>query len=128
MRYLGVDFGEKNVGLASSDQELKLAFPLVVLKNDDKLLSQIEKICQEKEVGLIVVGESKNYSGQDNKIMKDIKIFVENLKGVIQLPIEMHPEFLTSVEAERVQGKNEMHDASSAALILKSFIETKNGR
>ena len=59
--------------------------------------------------------------------MTEIKPFVENLKK-LGLSVHLHPEFLTSAEAERLQGKNHMHDASAAALILKSYLETKNNK
>ena len=58
--------------------------------------------------------------------MKEIIPFVEILKSRLNLPVHMHPEFLTSQEAERLQGKNDMHDASAAAIILKSYLDLKN--
>ena len=59
-----------------------------------------------------------------NEIMKKISPFVKDLEEKLGLPVHMHPEFLTSMEAERLQGKNDMHDASAAALILKSYLDT----
>lgn len=126
MKYLGIDFGEKNVGLALSDELLTMAFPLSVLENTPNLVEEIGKICKEKEVGLIVVGESKNYAGDENEVMKKIKPFVSELEEKLKIKVVMHPEFLTSIEAERLQGKNDMHDASAAALILKSYLESQN--
>ena len=126
MRYLGIDYGKKRVGVALTDENRQFALPKVVLPNDHRLISNIKKICEENDVSLIVIGESKNYKGEENAIMKDIRDFSEDLKGVTKLPIVFEPEFLTSSEAERIQGKNEMHDASAAALILKSYLEKKN--
>ena len=126
MRYLGIDFGGKRVGLALSDQSLSFAFPLTVLSNSEDLLNEVSKICEEYEIGEIVVGESMDFSFKENDIMKEIIPFVESLKKMLHLPVHMHPEFLTSVEAERLQGKNEMNDASAAALVLKNYLDTKN--
>ena len=129
MNYLGIDYGSKRVGLAISDPSGSLAFPLTVLENSDNLINEISKICQEKEIDAIVVGESKDYSLNENEIMKEVKPFVKKLEETTKLPVHMHPEFMTSVEAERLQGRNEMHDASAAALILKSYLETsKNSK
>jgi RNase H-fold protein (predicted Holliday junction resolvase) len=57
--------------------------------------------------------------------MKEIRPFVENLKKAIGVEVEYHPEFMTSIEAEHIQGKGDMLDASAAALILKSYIDHK---
>jgi putative Holliday junction resolvase len=125
-RYLGVDFGSKRVGLALSDEAGIIAFPLMVLQNSDSLVADITALCREHDVGVIVVGESKNFSQQDNEIMKEIRPFITALQDKITLPIHLHPEFLTSSEAERIQGKNDMHDASAASLILQSYLDTHN--
>lgn len=123
MRYLGIDYGAKRVGIAVSDPEKNFAFPLIVLDNTADLVSGIKDICKTNSVEAIVVGESKNFSFKKNEIMKEIEPFVDKIKKDIKLPVYMHPEFLTSLEAERLQGKNDMHDASAAALILKSYLD-----
>ncbi len=125
MRYLGIDYGAKRVGLAMSDERGDFAYPLSVLENKDNLFQDILKVCKDNNIGSVVVGESKNFSQNNNEIMKEISPFVDKLKKVLDLPVYMHPEFLTSQEAERLQGKNDMHDASAAALILKSYLDLK---
>lgn len=136
MRYLGIDYGAKRVGLALSDEQGNFAYPLSVIENTDNLISEISKICKENNVGEIVVGESRNFSQKENDIMREIKPFVKSLEKETSLPVSLHPEFMTSVEAERIQSrrlrsgsrlkrrevKNDMHDASAATLILKHFL------
>jgi|SRR5581483_4145438 len=123
MRFLGIDYGAKRVGVAISDENGAFAFPLLVLQNSEKLIEEINEICKENSVSEIVVGQSLNFCQEENEIMKEINVFVKNLEKS-GLPVHLHPEFLTSVEAERLQGKNDMHDASAAALILKNYIDT----
>ena len=120
---MGIDYGEKRVGIAVSDPSKTFSSPLIVLENTNDLVEEIEHLCKEQEVEAIVVGESKDYKMEDNKIMEKINVFVEELNK-LGIPVHMHPEFLTSREAEHIQGKTEMHDASAAALILKSYLET----
>ena len=108
-----------------SDERGDFAYPLSVLENKDNLFQDILKVCKDNNIGSVVVGESKNFSQNNNEIMKEISPFVDKLKKVLDLPVYMHPEFLTSQEAERLQGKNDMHDASAAALILKSYLDLK---
>lgn len=126
MKYLGIDYGSKRVGVAISDEALIFSFPLTVLDASDGLVAELKKICDENSVEVIVVGESRDFSFQENNIMKEVHPFINELKEATGLPVYLHPEFMTSQEAERIQGKNDMHDASAAALILKSYLDTKN--
>ena len=125
MRYLGIDFGAKRIGLAISDEAGQYSFPFLVMANRKGVVPEIAKICIENKVESIVVGESRNFSLIENDIMKQIHPFIGELKEITHLPIYTHPEFLTSVEARRIQGENDMNDASAAALILKSYLESR---
>jgi putative Holliday junction resolvase len=125
MRYIGIDYGEKRVGVAVSDESRALAFPLKVLPNSPQLVSEIAEICREQQAALAVVGDSKDFAQNDNEIMKEVWPFVEALREAAKIPVELHPEFLTSHQAEKLQGKNEMLDASAAAILLQSFLDTQ---
>ncbi len=124
MRLLGIDFGSKRVGIAVSDEQQEYAFPKSVLPNDKKLIEKIAALCIELEIEKVVVGDSKDYNREPNKIMEKVVPFVEELRLITRLPIEMQDEMMTSMEAVHLQGKNELLDASAAALILKSYIDT----
>lgn len=123
MKFLGIDFGTKRVGLALSDEDGRVAFPKDVLTNDSKLLDKILKVCEENAVGGIVIGESKDFAGNPNPIMKDIEGFIKELGEKTKTPIVFEPEFLTSVQAARIQGDIEKIDASAAAIILQSHLD-----
>ncbi len=123
MKYLGIDFGSKRVGIAVSDDGGKLAFPHSVTQNDGKLLEKIKEIIEKEKTEQIVIGESKDFKGEPNKIMAQIEEFKKILEEKTKLRISLEPEFLTSAEAEHIQGKTEMHDASAAAIILQSFLD-----
>jgi len=123
MKYLGIDFGSKRVGLAVSDEMGKMAFPYSVVLNNKKLISEIEKIIKEEEIEEIVMGESKDFKGVPNKIMRGIKSFKKILEEKTKLLVYFEPEFMTSQQAEQIQGKNDMHDASAAAIILQSYLD-----
>jgi putative Holliday junction resolvase len=126
MKYLGIDYGTKRVGIALSDEGATFALPLKVLpnsKNNHDLLDSINEVVCDNEVKTIVLGESKDFKGEDNKIMDKIREFKEVLENKLQIPVILEPEFLTSHAAEQFQGKNDMHDASAAALILQSYLD-----
>ena len=122
MRLLGIDYGSKRVGLALSDDSALMAFPFKTLINNKSLVEEINNICNEEQIGLIVIGESRNYEGKPNEIMKEVEIFINDLKETTKLEVKLEPEYLTSVEAERIQGKNKLNDSSAACIILNSFL------
>jgi len=123
MRYLGIDYGTKRVGIALSDESNKFSLPHSVVQNSKKLVDDINDIVCKNDVGTIILGESKNYKGEDNVVMKKIREFKESLENKTGKAVIFEPEFMTSAEAEHIQGKGEMLDASAAALILKSYLE-----
>ncbi len=128
MKYLGIDYGSKRIGLAVSDENGSMAFPLSVLKNSAKTMEEILKICREKNIEAVIIGDSENFQMQKNNIMKEVKLFTDKFQKISGLPVLFHPEFMTSQEAERLQGQNDMLDASAAAIILKSYLETRNNK
>src|SRR3989339_665980 len=125
-KYLGIDFGSKRVGIATSDDFGTMAFPYSVISNDKNLLEEIEKIIKIENITDIVIGESKNFAGEPNKIMVEIEKFKNILVRKTELNDFLEPEFMTSSQAEQIQGKNDMHDASAATIILQSFLDKKS--
>ena len=123
MRYLGIDYGTKRVGIALSDEAGMMAFPKDVVANTEKLLDDLLTICEKEGVEKVVVGESKNLDGTPNPLMEDINSFVTDWKARSVIPIVLEPEFLTSHQAQKIQGKNDMIDESAAAIILQSYLD-----
>jgi len=123
MLLMAIDYGEKRVGIASTDETGDFALPRVVWPNDETLLDKILKFKDEEGIEKIIIGESKNLDGSDNPIQKKIEGLKKELekRGAV---VVSHPEVFTTVEARRLQGQTEMTDASAAALILKSFLDT----
>lgn len=120
---MSLDYGEKRVGVALSDESLKLALPHAVWSNDKHLLGKVLELKRNEHVQKVVMGESKNLKGQDNPLQKEVRKFRDQLEDE-GVEVVFHPEIFTTMEAKRLQGRNKMTDASAAALILKSFIET----
>lgn len=71
---------------------------------------------------MVVMGESRDYQGQINTIMWQIEGFKKQLE-TIGFKVEYEPEFMTSVQAGRITGENDMLDASAAAIILQSYLD-----
>jgi putative Holliday junction resolvase len=122
MKYIGIDYGKKRVGVAVSDEVGQFALPKEVLANDENLVEKITAIVKGNDAVAIIVGESKDYKGKDNLIMEKITTFKKELE-LLGVKVILEPEFMTSVAAARFQGKNALHDASAAALILQSYLD-----
>jgi putative Holliday junction resolvase len=123
MKYLAIDYGTKRVGIATSDDEGRMAFPFRVIPNNKKLIEAIAEICRGERIGTIVVGESHNFSGKPNPIMRSIVPFTEALKKETGLPLEFMNEVYSSQEAARITGDNSENDAAAAALVLQSYLD-----
>lgn len=123
MRILGIDYGTKRVGLALSDESSTIASPLEVIGNSESLTDDVVRICAEKEVAQIVIGESKRLDGTPNPLMEDITAFIDALNEKTDIPIALEPEFWSSSEAERYQPKDDMLDARAAAVMLQRYLD-----
>ncbi|MDO8430673.1 MAG: Holliday junction resolvase RuvX [Candidatus Taylorbacteria bacterium] len=127
MRLLGIDYGSKRIGIAYCDEAGQFAMPLIVLANSKVLLSEVVGIAKEKEIKEIVIGESKNYNGEANSILAESLDFRKELEATGFI-VHLEPEFMTSAHAEKLQGKNDMLDASAAALILQSYLDKQKAQ
>ncbi len=138
MRYLCIDFGNKRVGIAMSDDSGLIAFPYKILSNNLELVDTIHNICGEESISAIVLGESNDLYGKPNKIMVNIEALKINLEMDLGLPVYYQKEFMTTIEARGkngketnsakkiVKGKHIRADASAAALILQRYLDKKN--
>lgn len=124
MRFLGIDFGTKRVGIALSDEEGRLAFAHATLSNTPDLVKNILALAREEKVDAIVLGESVAPGGGENILMGPIQRLRETLAQRSGLPTYLEPEFWSSAEAGRFQG--EKNDASAAAIILERFLARHN--
>lgn len=127
MRYLGIDFGTKKIGLALSDEAGQMGFPHGIIPNDGRLIDEILALMERKGVTAVVMGESRDYAGNENKVMAHAKEFAHLLERRSGIRTEFEPEMLTTQEARRdfegvrVPGSPDV-DASAAALILTSYL------
>ncbi len=123
MRYLGIDYGLKKIGLAIGDDESKIASPIDIIENKN-CLEVIKKIVQDEFIDIIVIGipeRTGEYHSEDQEnITKD---FIENLK-ILNIPIKTVGEQYTSVESQKLQseGSEVGEDALAAMLILQEYL------
>lgn len=124
MKYLGVDFGSKWVGIAISDNEGKIAFPRAEVPNDENLFQFVVRMAQEENVEKIVIGDTRSWGGSANRVTLEAEVFAVELAQATTIPNEFASEAGSSVEASRYAPKGEEHNnAAAAALILQRYLD-----
>ena len=135
MRALGIDFGERRIGLAISDPEGSYALPSETLvRTDDRgALAAIAAIVRREEVTWIVVGEPLRSDGSAGPPAERARRFAARLSALCGLPVETQDETLTSREADhrlRDAGvtparRRERRDALAAQLLLQEALDRR---
>ena len=134
MKYLGIDWGEKRIGLAFAD-EIGIAFPLkaAVSTSKKKRMQQIEDTIEQQNAQILVVGYPINMDGTIGPRAKEVDLFIEELIKRFNLPVERVDERLSShtalqgykEEKAKPRRKSGEIDSRAAALILQDFIEAQ---
>lgn len=128
MRILAVDFGERRIGLATSDASGLLATPRLTLsrEDDERAVREIVDFCAVEEIGMILLGIPRSPEGVESPFAARIRSFARKLATRTTLPIRFHEETLTSDEAARRLPRGSPPDAvdrTAAAVLLEDFLE-----
>ena len=132
MNILGIDWGEKRIGLAFAD-DLKIPVPLkpAIQKSLKQRMDFIKKTIEEKKIEFIVVGYPLNMNGSAGEKAKQVDNFINKLKKRFNLPLIKIDERLTTQNVEndlkligkKIDKKIEEIDSRSACLIVSSYFE-----
>lgn len=135
MRVLGLDVGDRRIGVAVSDP---LGLTAQRLDNLERQGAQkdVEAVCalvEQYGVGTIVVGLPLTMQGEQGPQAKKVSAFSQALRGRVSVPIHMVDERLTTVQGERAliemktsrRKRKQMIDAVAAQLILQQFLDTQ---
>lgn len=120
MNYLGIDYGEKRIGLAKAMSATKIAVPLITILNSESIAMELQLIIRQELIDQIVIGLPISFDGQEHQAAESVRKFAGQLKKNISQPIFFENEILTSSLAAQHSDKI---DESSAALILQSFLD-----
>jgi len=135
MNYLGIDWGEKRIGLAYAD-EIGIAMPLsaAVATSKKGRMQHIDTMIRERRIGELVVGYPLNMDGSVGFKAREVDEFIVELEKRFRLPVHRIDERLSSHSVEQgLKGqknkpsrKSGEIDSRAAALILQDFIEERN--
>ena len=134
MRAVGIDLGEKRIGVAISDSGGSLATPYEVVTRTgsrDEDHRRIKAIVEEVEAEILVVGLPLSLDGTEGKAAQGARKEAEAIGQTVSIPIELHDERFTTVEAERIlkeQGldatqRRKVVDKVAAAILLQAWME-----
>lgn len=125
---MALDVGERRIGLAMADSQVKIAIPFGWLENDQRVIVRITELVLQHDIKTIVVGYPRNQSGEPTQQTEFVESFVEQLADIeLDTDIVFQDESLTSVQAEqrlagRIKDKGEI-DAEAASIILQDYLE-----
>jgi putative Holliday junction resolvase len=126
MKYLGIDYGAKRIGVAVSDVDGTIAFPRGTLENDSHVVEHIARRVEGENAEVIVIGDTRSFSGLENPVTKESDEFAGRLKNATGLPVIRAWEAGSSIEASRYAPESQQHDdASAAAIILQRYLDMK---
>jgi putative Holliday junction resolvase len=141
VRALGVDYGERRIGLALSDVTGLLASPWKTISNaadvahSARLLIDEARRLMEEEDGLeaIVIGLPRRLSGEANAQTASVRQLASRIAAELSVPVALQDERLTSVEADALLARGEKDwrrrktrvDAMAAALILQDYLDSR---
>ena len=123
MKVLALDYGSARTGVAVSDPTGTIARPLGVVERatTEAGLARLRELIAEEEPGVVVVGLPLTLRGDRGEQAQETERFVEQLRGVVDTPVEVFDERFTSVLADG-------DDARAAAHLLSSYLEWSRGR
>lgn len=145
MNYLGIDYGEKRIGLSTGDDDVRLAVPVpaAVEPTREARMAHIGREIEQRRIGALVVGYPFNMDGSVGFKAKEVDAFIAELEAKFGLPVHRTDERLTSQAAESQMRTNKPQksrskksvkakqqerrsgnlDSRAAALILQDFLD-----
>jgi len=131
-RSLGLDIGDRRIGVAMSDPGGILASPLTIINRTDEKsdIDVILALVDQNQVGVVVVGLPLSMNGSIGPQAEKVQDFARQLSKHLEVPIEFRDERLTTVDARRIikmnrKSRKTKDDAMAAALILQSYLDEK---
>jgi len=123
MNVLGIDYGTKRIGIAIGNTEERIAFPRVVLKNDEVIMQVFREFIQKESIECIVLGLPKMLSGKESDMTDEVYTFAKKLEQESTLPIYFEEERFSTKAVRPGTVKKTDIDAASAALILQTYLD-----
>jgi putative Holliday junction resolvase len=124
VKVMALDYGSARTGVAVSDPTGTLARPVGVVEQAgaESGLAELARLAREEEVERVVVGLPLTMRGARGEQVAETEIFVDALRGVVDVPVELYDERFTTDLAQRTDGAAP-EDALAAAHLLSTYLE-----
>ena len=132
-RLLGIDYGRARIGLAVSDPDRKIAFPLATRQraSRDQDAAYFRKVIADESIGGLVLGLPVHNDGREGQAAAAVREFGRWLGGLTELPVAYWDERFTTVEAESAlweaglthKKRRERRDRVAAQLLLQAYLD-----
>jgi len=125
---LALDVGAKRIGVAVANAVARIAHPLITIENNAEVMETLERLIQEEQAVMVVVGLPRGLSGQETEQTRTVQSFGELLDKRLNVPLHWQDEAVTSEKAEaelKEKGKPYVKgdiDALAATYILEDFL------
>lgn len=130
MNYLGIDYGEKRIGLSYGDDDVRLAVPIAAAVQPTLAarMAQIGELIRTRRIGELVVGYPYNMDGSVGFKAREVDAFIEKLAAQFHLPVHRTDERLTSSDAQsRMKEAGGSKSSRSKQSIRAKLAERKSG-
>ncbi len=137
MRYLGLDYGNKTLGVSVSDETALIASNVKTIRynNKDELIRELTKVISEYKVDELVLGLPLNLNGTESDRSRLTKEFGCELEKVFNMKVNYQDERLSTTEAEKMlinnktrrKNRKKVIDSIAAVIILESFLDKIRG-
>ena len=135
MRILGLDIGDKRIGVSVSDELGITAQPLETIEvfSGDSARGEIKRVVEELKVSEIIAGLPLSMDGSDSERTRTIRAFIEKLERDVAVPVKTWDERLSSLQVERVmisaglsrKKRKSKSDRLAAQVILQSYLDSR---
>jgi putative Holliday junction resolvase len=136
MRIVGIDFGEKRIGVAAADDRLRIAIPVATVDASGDPLEAIIRIAAEERADMLVVGLPLSLTGAEGPQALAVRQAVKDLESRLSIPVHLQDERLTTRQAShadpakkksvsREKAGAPTRDSAAAAILLQAWLDSQ---
>lgn len=133
MRMIGIDFGEKRIGVAAGDDRTRLAVPVDTVESHGDPVAEIAEIAAEQGAEALVIGLPLSLSGAEGPQAARVREVADALSERLTIPVHTHDERLTTTQAQRLpgglprksKGGATSRDAVAACIMLQAYMDSQ---
>jgi putative pre-16S rRNA nuclease len=133
MRIVGIDYGERRIGVAAADDRLRIALPVETVEVRAEPAEEIVRIAEEQRAEALVIGLPLSMTGAEGPQAAIVREAATKVEERLSIPVHLHDERLTTTQALRAPKATgapkkkgaDNRDAVAASILLQSFLDSQ---